>query len=33
MPYKSEIKIDPKSTNLNQPFVDKMAHFKILKEL
>jgi hypothetical protein len=31
LPYKSEIKVSPDS--INMPFVDKMAHFKVLRSL
>lgn len=32
LPYKSTLEVDPSST-LNQPFVDKMAHFKVIRSL
>ena len=31
LPYKSTIEVEP--TSLNQPFVDKMAHLKVLRAL
>lgn len=32
LPYKSTLEVDP-SITLNQPFVDKMAHFKVIRSL
>jgi hypothetical protein len=33
LPYKSEINIHPMTANTNFPFVDKMAHLKVLRSL